>query len=846
MADEPIKMTRAEYQAKYGAIPTPAVDTTPLPEGTTAITIGSQAPVRMTRAEYASKYGALPGESAQWNPYESVTQAGTGTIEGALSTLSLLGDAAGYALPNANTFSQLAKGEFMPVSQKASSLVDALLPAKDPKYRYARTAGNFLGGNLMLPGGATAKGLLSAVTGGVGAQFAEDATKNKTIAPIIGGAIGGAVPGALNSVYKLLRGVTPREIKGSAALALKETTGLTKENLISAIDQRPNDALGSLMTTAEITDNAGMAQLEKTLAASDEPARLYQQRGNARNIVRDQMIDSMSDVKAVNKEGLGTELINQAKDVQGEKLKLAEKIWRKIPRNTSIDVTEQQQGLQSVLDFRQGGLDLNPKVKSLVKQILDPENGGVKTSGALQDIRSDALRLGREANLSVFDERILNTISDGVDSAMESGLKGGDYDLWLKGRAATRNEREIFGRSAAGGSLVAETARPSNVLANAIKGDTKSILEIKAAIKDSPELVEKVKRGFLDAIPRDTQGNLTASGVKRFLNANEGASKALLGKDNHKLLNRIAQDLKSEAKVYDNAYKSSRGGSATAQRTTVAGAVQDVILGSIIPGVGGIARVAEAIKNTANIKNAKQVQDLLFRAAMEPDFALELAKTPTSKRIFSTLDRLKQMTIDSAKSSAIGFGVSRQPQKEESKPQLKVDSSAAMTQAAQEQNLAKDIPLSVETSSSLNSAPISASKQPISYTPKMIKDLIKDEPPIVKAIVKVESNFNHKAKSPKGALGLAQLMPENVKKFGIKDPFDPKESIYGMRTLLSEELDRYKDNPILAIAAYNLGSPKLNKAIDRANSRQWSVVSRYVPTETRDYVRKVLAATRSV
>lgn len=154
--------------------------------------------------------------------------------------------------------------------------------------------------------------------------------------------------------------------------------------------------------------------------------------------------------------------------------------------------------------------------------------------------------------------------------------------------------------------------------------------------------------------------------------------------------------------------------------------------------------------------------------------------------------------------------------------------------------------IEVQSDPSLNNATNSTLKQPISYTPKMIKELVKDEPKIVKAIVKVESAFNHKAKSPKGALGLAQLMPENIKTFGIKDPFDPNESIRGLKLLLSEELDRYKDNPILAIAAYNLGSPKLDKAIARAGSKNWSVVRRYVPTETANYVSKVLAATRSV
>lgn len=85
-----------------------------------------------------------------------------------------------------------------------------------------------------------------------------------------------------------------------------------------------------------------------------------------------------------------------------------------------------------------------------------------------------------------------------------------------------------------------------------------------------------------------------------------------------------------------------------------------------------------------------------------------------------------------------------------------------------------------------------------------------------------------------------QLMPEIQKAFNISDPFDPAESIRGGTALLQEELERFGD-PVLAIAAYNAGSPKVLKAIKRAGSRKWEDVRIYLPKETRNYLETVLS-----
>jgi len=77
-------------------------------------------------------------------------------------------------------------------------------------------------------------------------------------------------------------------------------------------------------------------------------------------------------------------------------------------------------------------------------------------------------------------------------------------------------------------------------------------------------------------------------------------------------------------------------------------------------------------------------------------------------------------------------------------------------------------------------------------------------------LVRAESNFNPRAVSPKGAMGLCQLMPQTAKRFGVKDPFDPDENLNAGARYLRELYNRYRDWK-LALAAYNAGEGAVEK-----------------------------------
>ena len=85
------------------------------------------------------------------------------------------------------------------------------------------------------------------------------------------------------------------------------------------------------------------------------------------------------------------------------------------------------------------------------------------------------------------------------------------------------------------------------------------------------------------------------------------------------------------------------------------------------------------------------------------------------------------------------------------------------------------------------------------------------EIPLLKAVIKVESDFNPYAVSKKGAMGLMQIMPENFDLLEISDPFDPEENIMAGARYLRMMLDRFKGQTSYSLAAYNAGPTSVDK-----------------------------------
>jgi len=101
------------------------------------------------------------------------------------------------------------------------------------------------------------------------------------------------------------------------------------------------------------------------------------------------------------------------------------------------------------------------------------------------------------------------------------------------------------------------------------------------------------------------------------------------------------------------------------------------------------------------------------------------------------------------------------------------------------------------------------------------------DPRLVRAVIQVESAYRASARSPKGAMGLMQLMPDTARRYAVADPYDPSSNVDAGIRHLKMLLDRFELS--LALAAYNAGEA----AVERCGG-----IPPYA--ETRNYVRQVL------
>jgi soluble lytic murein transglycosylase-like protein len=107
------------------------------------------------------------------------------------------------------------------------------------------------------------------------------------------------------------------------------------------------------------------------------------------------------------------------------------------------------------------------------------------------------------------------------------------------------------------------------------------------------------------------------------------------------------------------------------------------------------------------------------------------------------------------------------------------------------------------------------------------------EPNLLRAVIVVESGFNSRAVSKRGAVGLMQLMPATATRFGVSNAFDPRQNVHAGARYLKFLIDRFGQNVGLALAAYNAGED----AVERNGGQipPFSETMAYVPRVLKIY-----------
>lgn len=151
---------------------------------------------------------------------------------------------------------------------------------------------------------------------------------------------------------------------------------------------------------------------------------------------------------------------------------------------------------------------------------------------------------------------------------------------------------------------------------------------------------------------------------------------------------------------------------------------------------------------------------------------------------------------------------------------------------------ARELLISAPEAESAGEAPPVTPARTDSAIPNAFKTMVEDaarqhglDPNLLHAMIRVESGYNPRALSAKGARGLMQLMPATARRFGVADAFNPKENVRAGAEYVQWLLNLFQGDVELALAAYNAGE----NAVIRAGYR--------IPPygETRSYVPKVLA-----
>jgi len=161
--------------------------------------------------------------------------------------------------------------------------------------------------------------------------------------------------------------------------------------------------------------------------------------------------------------------------------------------------------------------------------------------------------------------------------------------------------------------------------------------------------------------------------------------------------------------------------------------------------------------------------------------------------------------------------------------------NAASMQAARSAAAEVNQYLGRESSRSANAKIVSANFRGTAATPADIDSAIQQaaarhnvDPNLVRAVVKVESNFNPNAVSRKGAMGLMQLMPSTARQLNVQNPFDPEQNVDAGVRHLKQLLESYGGDIKLTLAAYNAGAGAVARSAG---------VPRYA--ETQNYVRRI-------
>lgn len=252
-------------------------------------------------------------------------------------------------------------------------------------------------------------------------------------------------------------------------------------------------------------------------------------------------------------------------------------------------------------------------------------------------------------------------------------------------------------------------------------------------------------------------------------------------------------------------------------------------MGSATGTVIGLT-VGQGMANLAN-QSLSNVRRALLEAYSNPQIAAELMKDATPERLFKLMVAIPALGLSQMATNAMATEGNQQTQTQQS------------TSAPNMSFIPTD-PSEYEMPSeggAANGGDVEPSMDKVSA-------IIKKAPPLIQAMVKVESGFNPNAVGSSGEIGLTQLMPATIKALGITNPYDPQQNLEGGQRWfdMMNEKYGYLGDVRIVLAAYNAGEPAVDAAINKARARGeqiiWPNIRKYLKGGAQTYPTQVMAA----
>jgi len=303
-------------------------------------------------------------------------------------------------------------------------------------------------------------------------------------------------------------------------------------------------------------------------------------------------------------------------------------------------------------------------------------------------------------------------------------------------------------------------------------------------------------------------------------------------------------------------------------KSVIAGGIGAATLAGVGYGRGiAAARTAQVLSETltAALRDPQRMKEVLNAATMAETKAATkagqgavpaLASGPVGKVISNLTGRGAGVTAGAAANEITDMAKSPAPKKEETKPAGKFDdilaeygtTPAPTPQPEKKASLlekAGDVLVPPVQAEETKKSPSKGTRVTIPVGDKYV------EPSLLRAIIKVESNYKANARSKAGALGPMQLMPRTAKALGV-DPNDVHQNIEGGSRYMQQLINRFNDTN-LGLMAYNWGEGNVAKALrwlqGRSKPATFNNIIRYsnsmpfkVPRESREYVYKINTA----